>query len=313
MWLVTGGAGFIGAHLVTQLVRHGMPVRVLDNFSTGRREKLDPVLDQIELIDGDIRDMATVREAVRNVEVIFHLAAKASVPESIIDPVTTSDVNILGTLQVLLAARDAGCRRVVFSSSCAIYGDLPATPKSEHMAPAPRSPYAVSKIAGEYLCAVFTRVYGLETVALRYFNVFGPGQDPDSPYAAVVPRFLHALQHGIAPIIYGDGEQARDFVYIDDVVAANLAAAVAPSAPGQVFNIASGRTVTVNEVLAMTACRLKKPATPRRVAARPGDLRHSAADVTAARQILGFAAQVPFEQGLACMVLASHDVPVGAR
>ena len=296
--LVTGGAGFIGSHLVARLVELGEPVRVLDNFSGGKRANLDGLLSKIELIDGDLRDEASVRAAVRDVHIVFHQAALPSVPRSIADPRTVFDVNVTGTLNLLLAARDAGCRRLIFASSSSVYGDTTGLPKIETMTPSPISPYAVSKLTGEHLCAAFTRAYGLESVSLRYFNVFGPRQDPDSPYAAVIPRLLTALRTGAEPVIFDDGEQSRDFTYVDNVVDANLRAAAADGAVGRVFNIASGRSVTVNTALRLLARLLGVEPRARHEPPRPGDIRDSLADIAAARTVLGFEVDVAFEEGL---------------
>jgi UDP-glucose 4-epimerase len=303
--LVTGGAGFIGSHLVARLVELGVAVRVLDNLSSGRWENLAAVRGQIELIEGDVRDEATVRRAVAGVDVVYHQAALPSVPRSIADPRSTFDTNVTGTLNLLLAARDADCRRVVFASSSSVYGDTPILPKHEEMTPRPLSPYAISKLSGEQLCSVFTTVYGLDTVSLRYFNVFGPRQDPDSPYAAVIPKFLHALATGEPPKIYGDGLQSRDFTYVDNVVAANIGAAMAKGVAGQVFNIASGRSVTLLAMLESMALLVGVPLRVRHEPPRPGDIRDSLADISMARAALGFEVNVPFEAGLERTVAAS--------
>jgi nucleoside-diphosphate-sugar epimerase len=253
VFLVTGGAGFIGSHLVERLVKCGKPVRVFDNFSSGNLEHLNVVRKSIQVVEGDLADAEALAHAMESIKVVFHQAAIASVPQSLDDPQTTITTNITGTLNLLLAARDAGCRRVVFASSSAVYGDDTALPVTEDMRLDPLSPYAISKLTGEQLCRVFTRVYGLETVALRYFNVFGPRQDPASAYAAVIPAFLRALHAGEAPVIYGDGEQTRDFTFVDNVVAANLKAATADGIAGRVFNVASGRGVSVNALLTRRA------------------------------------------------------------
>jgi UDP-glucose 4-epimerase len=303
MYLVTGGAGFIGSHIAARLLRDGHDVRILDNFSTGNRTNLE-VLGGADVIEGDVRDAATVRRAAVGTAAIFHQAAEPSVPRSIADPAGTYDVNVTGTLHVLLAARDAGCPRVVFASTSAIYGDAPEMPKRETMAPAPLSPYASSKLAGEGLCQVFSRTFGVDAVALRYFNVFGPRQDPNSAYAAVIPRFLDALVSGDRPVIYGDGGQSRDFIYIDNVVDANLRAAEATGVGGMAFNIASGGAITLNEMLAKLAGLLGVEAAPVYEAERVGDIRHSLADVSAARQSLGFDVGVPFADGLQRTVAA---------
>ncbi len=306
MQLVTGGAGFIGSHIAEALVARGERVRVFDNFSSGKRTNLAGFDRDIEIVDGDLRDEAVVRRAVAAVDVIYHQAAVPSVPRSIADPATTFSANVTGTLNLLLAARDAGCRRVTFASSSSVYGDTPAMPKSEAMATNPLSPYAISKLSGEQLCGVFTRLYGLETVALRYFNVFGPRQDPSSPYSAVIPKFIQMLRDGVQPTIFGDGEQSRDFTYVANVVDANLRASLAPGAAGKVFNIASGRAISVNEMLAALGTSLGLPATARYEANRPGDIRDSLADIGSARAMLGFNVLVPFELGLERTVQAMH-------
>lgn len=302
MYLITGGAGFIGSHIARTLVASGAQVRVLDNFSGGKMTNLAPILDDIELINGDIRDMSVVSAAVRGVDVVFHEAAEPSVPRSIADPAATMDINVSGTLNVLTAARDANVRRFVLASTCAIYGDSPVSPKQESLAPSPLSPYAISKLTGEQLCAAFTQLYGFEAVALRYFNVFGPRQDPTSAYAAVVPRFLASLMSGVSPIIFGDGEQSRDFVNVKDIVRANLLAASVPGVAGEVFNIASGTSTTVNDVLhtlqRMTGSTVRGQYEP----ARSGDILHSLADTTTARERLGFVAETSFEAGVAAIV-----------
>ena len=309
MYLVTGGAGFIGSHIVEALVNSGEQVRILDNLSSGRRANIEHMLPQAEWLEGDIRKIDTVRDAMDGVEVVFHEAAVPSVPRSIADPRTTLDVNVTGTLNVLLAARDAGCRRVVFASSSSVYGNTPMLPKVETMTPHPLSPYAISKLTGEQLCAVFTGVYGLETVALRYFNVFGPRQDPESAYAAVIPKFCHALLTGDTPVIYGDGEQSRDFTYIDNVVDANLKAAEADGAVGGVFNVAMGQTLSVNNLLQGLARLVEIAPRVRYDPPRTGDVRDSLADISAARATLGYLPTVSFEMGLAQTVARMQSVP----
>lgn len=301
MILVTGGAGFIGSHLVERLLERGAAVRVIDNFSSGTREHLDGVRGRIELIDADVRDGEAIRWAVRGVRVVFHLAAISSVQRSIEDPSTTLDVNVAGTLNVLAAAHEGGCRRVVFASSAAVYGDAPRAPQTESMTPQPLSLYAISKLAGEHLCAMYTRTHGLETVALRYFNVFGARQDASSPYSGVIVRMLEALRSGVAPVIYGDGEQTRDFVAVDDVVDANMHAATADGVAGRTFNIGSGRAVTMNALLAALAELTKAETEAARHPPRPGEVRHSVADITSARHALGYEVRVPLEVGLARM------------
>ena len=298
MYLVTGGAGFIGSHLVAALCERGESVRVLDNFSSGKRQNLAPLASRVEVVEGDLRDEEAVRRAVAGVDVVFHEAAVPSVPRSIADPVTTFAANVTGTLNLLLAARDAGCRRVVFASSSSVYGDTPVLPKVETMTPNPLSPYAVSKLSGEQLCVVFSRIYGLETVALRYYNVFGPRQDPTSQYAAVIPKFISALASGGTPVVYGDGEQSRDFTYVANVVDANLRAAVATGVAGRVFNVASGQAVTVNAMLRAVARSVGTEPRAEYAPPRAGDIRDSLADVTAAREALGYEVTVPFAEGL---------------
>ncbi len=299
-YLVTGGAGFIGSHIVRALLELGQTVRVLDNFSSRCGEAHLVSFDgRADVVRGDLRDLEAVRAAAAGVEVIFHQAALASVPESVADPLRALEVNVTGTQHVLLAARDAGVRRVVFASSCAIYGDEPTLPKVEQMPPDPLSPYALHKLTGEHLCRLFTQLYGLETVALRYFNVFGPGQDPTSEYAAVIPRFLTALLAGRRPVVFGDGEQTRDFVYVDNVVKANLLAAAAPDAVGQAINIGSGEQVSLNTLLRAAGELLGVQVQADYRAARAGDVRHSFAAIERARKLLGYEPTIAFREGLA--------------
>ena len=296
--LVTGGAGFIGSHLVDALLAAGWSCRVLDNFSTGSPRNLSHILDQVELIEGDIRDVETVRRAVNGMEVVFHQAALPSVPRSINDPLTTHAVNATGTLNVLSAARESGVRRVVYASSSSVYGDSRQLPKREDMLALPKSPYASSKLAGEHYCRAFLTAYGLETVSLRYFNVFGPRQDPTSHYAAVIPRFISALLEGADVRIYGDGRQTRDFTYVGNVVQANLAAASALGAEGGVCNIACGRRTSLLSLLDMLSARIG--ALPRSVheAKRTGDVQDSVADVSEARRLLDYEPETDIQQGL---------------
>lgn len=298
LYLVTGGAGFIGSHIVKELVRRGERVRVLDNFSTGRRENLAPFLEHIELVEGDLRDLPTVRRAVEGVDHVLHQAALASVPRSVADPLASNSANVTGTLNLLVAARDAGVRRVVYAASSSAYGDSPTLPKQEDMPTAPKSPYAVSKLAGEHYCRAFTEVYGLETVSLRYFNVFGPRQDPASQYAAVVPLFITAMLRGEPPTVHGDGLQSRDFTYVANVVHANLLATTAPGVAGRVFNVACGQRYTLLDLIASLDEIMGAHVTPVHTASRPGDVRHSLADVTAAQEALGYRAEVDFDEGL---------------
>jgi len=303
--LITGGAGFIGSHLARRLVESGTRVRILDNLASGHLSNLRDIASEVEFIEGDIRSESVMDKAVSGIETVFHMAAIASVPLSVADPRLTFDVNVSGMLNLLVAARDARCKRIVFSSSCAIYGNTTMLPITEDTKPSPMSPYATSKLNGEQLCTTFTDTYGLETVALRYFNVFGPGQDPDSPYAAVLPRILKSLRAEEPFTVFGDGTQTRDFVFVDDVVSANLAAASARDANGRAFNVASGQQVSVNVALAKIARLLGIPALAVYSEPRAGDLKHSLADVTAAEKVLGFRASMPFETGLSFLVEAT--------
>ena len=308
-YLVTGGAGFIGSNLVEALLEAGHAVRVLDNFSTGKRENLAPFMDDIELIEGDIRSYHVVQQAIEGIEVVLHQAALPSVPRSINDPITTNEVNVIGTLNVLEAARKTGVIRVVYASSSSVYGDAPELPKHEEMTPNPLSPYAVSKLAGETYCRVFSKIYGLETVSLRYFNVFGPRQDPDSQYSAVIPRFIQAMMTGERPHIFGDGEQSRDFTYVANVVQANLLAAAAEGASGLVLNCACNERITLNAVVDALGRLLDVRPDPVYLDARLGDIKHSFADVRKAQETIGYAPVVDFEEGLRQTVLeAKHDV-----
>ncbi|MBN1435088.1 SDR family oxidoreductase [Candidatus Fermentibacterales bacterium] len=297
--LVTGGAGFIGSNMCRRLLREGCRVRILDNFSTGRRSNILDLDGDVELLEGDLRSYHTVKTAVRGIEVVYHLGALPSVPRSIADPITTNEVNVQGTLNVLHAALDEGVGRVVFASSSSIYGDSADGRKSEDMTPAPLSPYAVSKLAGETYCRVFTHVYGLETVCVRYFNVFGPYQDPGSHYSAVIPLFATAILDGRRPVIYGDGRQSRDFTYVDNVVHANLLAAESKSAAGMTMNAACGTGVSVAELARRMLELLGRPdLEPVHEPERPGEVRHSVADTTLARRLLGYEPLVCFEEGL---------------
>jgi UDP-glucose 4-epimerase len=297
--LVTGGGGLIGSHLVDRLLAEGHAVRVLDNFSTGRRENLLEVQPEIEIVEGDVQSYERAHTAVRGCEVVLHQAALPSVPRSIQDPLTTNAVNVVGTLNVLLAARDSGVRRVVFASSSSVYGLAEELPKHEGLRPEPASPYAVGKLAGESYCRSFSEVYGLDTVALRYFNVFGPRQDPLSQYAAVIPRFVSALLAGQRPTIYGDGRQSRDFTYVENVVDATLLAMEAPGAAGQVFNVACGEQVTLSELADQLAELTGSELQPVYEPPRAGEVRHSVADVTLARRVLGYEPRVVLREGLA--------------
>jgi len=296
--LVTGGAGFIGSHVVRRLLSVGREVRVLDNVSTGHRENLSGVANEVELIEGDIRDLAAVGEATRGCDAVVHLAAVPSVPRSIADPVSTHEANATGTLNVLLAARDAGACRVVFASSSSIYGAAAELPKRESLQPLPISPYAVSKLSAESYCRSFFEVYGLETVALRYFNVFGPRQDPRSEYAAVIPKFIWAYRNGEPPVIFGDGEQSRDFTYVENVVDANIAALATPGVGGRVYNIACGQRITLNQLAEGLRDAMDSTLEAVHGPPRPGDVRHSVADVSLARRELDYDPVVALAEGL---------------
>jgi nucleoside-diphosphate-sugar epimerase len=296
--LVTGGGGFIGSHLVARLLADGYSVRVLDNFATGRRETLVPFGDDVELIEGDLQSYERAHNAVRGCEVVFHQAALPSVPRSIQDPLTSNATNVIGTLNLLLAARDSDVRRVVFASSSSVYGINAALPKREEMTPLPVSPYAVAKLACEGYCRSFSEVYGLETVSLRYFNIFGPRQDPLSHYAAVIPRFITAFLRAEPVTVYGDGEQSRDFTYVDNVIGANLLAAEAAEVSGGVFNVACGERITVNGLIAELREITGRDVPVEFAPPRPGEVRHSEADITLARRALGYAPTISFGEGL---------------
>lgn len=297
LYLVTGGAGFIGSHISDRLLADGHRVRILDNFSTGKHENI-PDSDGVEVIEGDVGDYDTVCASMEQVDRVFHEAAIASVPETVGNPLASERVNYRGTLNILEAARHAVVQRVVFACSAAVYGDLPELPKQESMPVKPLSPYAVDKLASEQACQMYTHLYGLETVSLRYFNVFGPRQDPSSPYSGVISIFSDLLKQGKQPTIYGDGEQTRDFVYVSDVVEANIRAATAPSAAGRAINIATGGKLSINELL-MMICNIKGiPFEPQYEPGRQGDIKHSRADIHAAREYLEWQPQVGFEAGL---------------
>jgi UDP-N-acetylglucosamine/UDP-N-acetyl-alpha-D-glucosaminouronate 4-epimerase len=295
--LVTGGAGFIGSNLVSALLERGDDVRVLDNFSTGNRANLAGL--DVEVVEGELRSYERVHAAVRGIEVVYHLGALGSVPRSVQDPLTSSAVNVEGTLNVLLAARDEGVRRVIFSSSTSVYGSSRELPTSESAPPDPISPYGVAKLAAERYCVSFSRVYEtLESVVLRYFNVFGPRQSPYSQYAAVIPLFIAAIDQGEPILIFGDGEQSRDFTYVENVVDATIRAADAPGASGRIFNVAAGAPATVNHVAETIGLILGKPVEKRFEPPRPGDIRDSWADISAAREALGYEPQVDLATGL---------------
>jgi len=298
-YLVTGGAGFIGSHVVDALVNQGHAVRVVDNFSTGYRENLAHVADKIDLHEISITDRDALAEAMQGVDYVFHIAALPSVPRSVADPIGSNDNNVNGTLNVLVTARDAGGKRVVYSGSSSAYGNITAEYKSEDMTPQPLSPYAVAKLAAEQYCQVFTTVYGLETVTVRYFNVFGPRQDPGSAYAAVIPKFIAAMLDDAQPTVEGDGLQTRDFTYIDNVVHGNLLACHTPGVAGEVFNIACGGQINLLDMIAILNRLLDKDIQPRYTDPRPGDVRHSRAAIDKARRLLGYEPVISFEDGLA--------------
>lgn len=298
-YLVTGGAGFIGSHIVEELVRRGEKVKVLDNFITGKRENIAAFLDMIELIEGDIRDFKTCRQALDGVDYVLHQAALPSVPRSIEDPLLTNEINVKGTLNLLLTAHEAKVKRFVFASSSSVYGDDPQLPKKEGSEGMPLSPYAASKFVGEKYCQVFSGIYGLETISLRYFNIFGPRQDPFSQYAAAIPLFITKILTNESPEIFGDGEQSRDFTYVANVVEANLRAVEAPpQAVGGVFNIACGERTTVNALAKEINKLVGISCGPIYAEPRPGDIKHSFADISQARKVLGFEPAVSFRQGL---------------
>ncbi|MEI6085778.1 MAG: SDR family oxidoreductase [Verrucomicrobiota bacterium] len=295
-YLITGGAGFIGSNITEHLQRAGKAVRVLDNFSSGKRANLAGNLDFIE---GDLANLADVKRAVTGVRYVIHMGAMPSVPLSVEKPAETHAVNITGTLNVLIAARDAGVKRVVFSSSSSVYGESPVLPKREDMIPSPLSPYAVHKITGEYYCRCFYQLYGLETVALRYFNVFGPRQNPASAYAAVIPSFITAILQGKAPTIYGDGQQTRDFSHVENVIAANLAACEAGKAAcGESFNIACGGRISLLDLVATVNRLAGKQIAPKHEPNRPGDIKDSQADIAKAAKLLSWAPHVDFAAGI---------------
>jgi len=296
--LVTGGAGFIGSNLTRDLLEQGYSVRVLDDFSTGREENLKDISAHIEIIRGDIRDPDEVKKAVKKIDCVFHQAALPSVQRSVLDPAATHEVNARGTLNVLLAARDGGVKKVIFASSSSVYGDSETLPKSEEFTPAPLSPYAATKLMGENYCKIFYNLYGLKTVALRYFNVFGPRQDPGSEYSAVIPNFIFALLRKKNPVIYGDGEQSRDFTYISNVTNANILAARSPKSAGRILNIATGDRLTLNELARKLSGILHVDMAPQYSDPRPGDIRHSFAAVKRAEEALGYTVTVEIEEGL---------------
>lgn len=296
--LVTGGAGFIGSHLATRLVEQGDKVRVIDNFATGRRENLSHLGNRFELIEGDIRDFEQCSAACAGVEFIFHQAAIPSVPKSVEDPQTSHDANVNGTFNILRAAVEKKVKRVIYAGSSSVYGDSAESPKHEQMVQAPLSPYAAQKCLGENYCRAFFECFGLETITLRYFNVFGARQDPGSQYAAAIPAFTVAILNDEAPTIYGDGEQTRDFTHIDNVVHGNVLAMQADETHGEAVNLACGDKISVNQVIAAINRLLEKNVQARYVERRAGDVLHSCADIKLAKELLGFEPQVGFEEGL---------------
>ena len=298
--LVTGGAGFIGSHLAETLVKQGHQVRVLDNFSTGKKENL--ILEEryhsLEVIDGDIREFRDCQKAVAGIDYVFHEAALASVQRSVEDPLTTHAVNVGGTLHILMASREAGVKRVIYASSSSVYGDTPVLPKHEEMPPSPLSPYALQKNIGEQYCRLFSQLYGLETLSLRYFNIFGPKQDLTSVYSAVIPKFIDAFVQGRSPIVYGDGEQSRDFTYVENVVEANLLAMAVSHGRGEAMNIAYGQRTSLNQLLETLQRILGSKVKPVYQDPRPGDVKHSLADIGKAIAFLRYQPRVDIEAGL---------------
>jgi nucleoside-diphosphate-sugar epimerase len=301
-FLVTGGAGFIGSNIVEELLKQKYSVRVLDNFSTGKRENLKEFLKDVELIEGDIRSYHTVIQAVKGIDIILHQAALPSVPRSIHDPITTHEVNATGTLNILDAAKDAGVKRIVYASSSSVYGDNPELPKHEHMIPNPLSPYAVSKLAGEKYCLVFSRLYGIETVILRYFNVFGPKQDPNSQYSAVIPKFIKLISNDQRPTVFGDGTQSRDFTYVSNVVEANILAAINKIQTPSVMNCATNGQVTIIELVSQINKLFNKSILPVFEKARAGEILHSFADIKLIEKTLSYKPKVGFKEGLSKLI-----------
>lgn len=309
--LVTGGAGFIGGHLIDALLAQNAEVRVIDNFSTGKRENIDRVRNRVDFIEADICDPEAIARAVHGVELVFHEAAIPSVSRSVADPVASNQANVGGTVSVLNAARLAGVRKLVYAASSSAYGDTPTLPKIETMTPRPMSPYAISKLAGEQYVTVFGKLYGFETVSLRYFNVFGPRQDPKSEYAAVIPRFVTTILAGQRPVIFGDGEQTRDFCFIENTVSANLLAAKATT-HGEVVNVACGARVSLNALIGLINEELGTDVKPEYAPGRPGDVRDSLADITAAQKLLGYEVLFDLRAGLKKAIDWYRANPVGA-
>jgi len=298
LYLVAGGGGFIGSNIVEALVNRGLRVRVLDNFSSGRRRNLVGLEERIEILEGDIRDYWTVTRAMEGVDVILHQAALPSVERSVDNPLTSNEVNINGTLNLLEAARRSRARKFIYASSSSIYGNSGTLPRREEMKPEPLSPYAITKLAGEEYCITYHRLYGLETVCLRYFSVFGPRQNPTSQYAAVIPKFIVQLYRGDPPVIYGDGEQSRDFTYVSNVVEANLLAYESEGVAGQIINVACGASFNLNQLAAMLNQIMGTNVKPKYAPPKPGDVRQSLAEITKAQQLLGYHPEVDFRQGL---------------
>lgn len=306
-YLVTGGAGFIGSHLVEALAARGHAVRVLDDLSTGRRENLTSAAGEVELVIGDIRDLDVCRQACVGIDYVLHHAAKVSVAESVERPIETHEVNALGTLKMLTAARDAGCKRLVYAGSASAYGNCEVSPQHEDLPADPLSPYAIAKHVGELYCRVFHELYGFETVVLRYFNIFGPRQDPKSPYSGVIARFIDCLTRGEAPVVQGDGEQTRDFVPVGNVVAANVLACASPDAAGRVINVGCGQSMTINRLAEVLIGLTGTTCICGRAEMRPGDVRYSLADITRARELLGYEVMVSPEAGLRATVAWYRD------
>jgi UDP-glucose 4-epimerase len=300
--LVTGGAGFIGSHIVEALVARGDSVRVLDNLASGYLENLSAVRDKVDFIEGSVQDQAVVQKAVEGVDYIFHLAAVVSVPQSMAEPMETEYVNAVGTLNLLQAAKNSGVKRLVLSSTCAVYGDEPTLPKVETMRSHPKSPYAITKLAAENYCQLFNQDFGIEAVVLRYFNVFGPRQDPSSAYSGVISIFVDRMLRGEIPTVFGDGEQTRDFVFVADVVRANLLAAQTPQAAGQILNIGTGRQISINQLFEALAQIFEVDFAPRYEPARAGDIVHSYGNVGQVQSVLGWSAQIGLEEGLELLV-----------
>ncbi|MBI5376804.1 MAG: SDR family oxidoreductase [Candidatus Schekmanbacteria bacterium] len=298
VFLITGGAGFIGSNLCDELLKRGKKVRVIDNLSTGKMENLSRVIKEIEFIQGDLRNIDDLRKAVKGVDTVFHIGAIPSVTRSVKDPITSNEANVDGTLNLLVASKEAGVRRLVYSGSSSAYGDKIELLKSEELSPEPLSPYAVSKLTGEYYCSVFSKLYGIETVVLRYFNVFGPRQDPSSPYSGVISIFIRQMISGEKPTVYGDGEQSRDFTFVKNVVNANIAASERQGISGSLINVACGKRITLNELIDELNIILGTNLQPLYFEPRAGDIKHSLADITRANKFLDYSPEVSFSDGL---------------